>query len=380
MRNGPLDVVMIGTKGAPATFGGVERHVEELGARLAQRGHRVTVHCRRSYVGEDQPDIVEYRGMRLVTTGSVATKHLDALTHSASSTLRTTLVEKPDIVHYHAIGPSVFSLLPRLRPGTKSVVSVHGLDWQRDKWSGAASRLLRLGEWTSGRFPNATVCVSRSLEAHYRAEFPRKDVVYIPNGVPIPEVRPAEKIESDFGLEAGSYILFVGRFVPEKAPELLLEGFRRVDTDLRLVLAGGAQHDDAYEAELRAIGANDPRVVFTGFVGGATLDELYSNAALFVLPSRLEGLPISLLEAMSYGTPTLASDIDCHVEVIGEDGEFGRLFRADDVGDFERGLVKALADPDKAEKAEAAREMVRREYRWDDVVDNVESLYRRLLR
>jgi glycosyltransferase involved in cell wall biosynthesis len=369
----PLRITMIGTKGVPATFGGVERHVEELGARLVERGHKVTVHCRRSYSGSDAP--ASHRGMRLVTRGSVATKHFDALTHSALAAVEAT-VEGADVVHFHAIGPSIFSILPRLRRRSATVVSVHGLDYQRDKWGGVASRLLRVGEWTAGRFPDATICVSRSLEVHFRRRFAKRRIRYVPNGVPPATLRPARLIRDELGLDAGGYVLWVGRFVPEKAPELLLEAFAGVDTGKRLVLAGGAQFDDEYGARLERLAQSDPRVVLPGYVGGTLLEELYSNAALFVLPSRLEGLPIALLEAMSYGVPTLASDIDCHVEIIGSDEQYGRLCRAGDAADLRRGIEAALAaasEPDV--RAARARRMVERNYAWPDVVSKVEDVY-----
>lgn len=370
---------MLGTKGVPATFGGVERHVEELGARLVERGHDITVHCRRSYVGDEVPRIDEYRGMRLVTMPSLATKHLDALSHTAIAAAHATL-SRADVVHFHALGPSMFGFMPRVRRGRATVVSVHGLDHERDKWSPTASRLLALGEWSAGTFPHATICVSRTLADHFRARFERGRVIYVPNGVPIVESpAPPDEIRRRWGLEGGDYVLFMGRFVPEKSPGLLLEAFADTDLDLRLVMAGGAQHDDEYEARLRELAAADPRVILPGFVSGAMRDELYSNARLFVLPSRLEGLPIALLEALSYGVPSLASDIDCHVEVIGADERYGRLFRGGDRAGLARALQEAVSDPLARERAERARSMVAREYAWDDVVDATESLYLELL-
>lgn len=371
---------MLGTKGVPATFGGVERHVEELGARLVERGHDVTVHCRRSYVGDDVARVSEHRGMRLITMPSLATKHLDALSHTAMAAAHAS-VTRADVVHFHAIGPSIFAFMPRVRRRRATVVSVHGLDHERDKWSPAASRLLAMGEWSAGRFPHATVCVSRTLAEHFRARFPTARVEYVPNGVPaVDAATPPAEICSRWGLHGDDYVLFMGRFVPEKSPELLLEAFAATDLDLRLVMAGGAQHDDAYEARLGELAAADPRVVLPGFVSGTVRDELYSNARLFVLPSRLEGLPIALLEALSYGVPSLASDIDCHVEVVGADERYGRLFRGDDRADLSRKLVESASDPGARERAAAGRKMVAADYAWDDVVDRTESIYRDLTR
>jgi len=372
-----MKIVFLGTKGVPATFGGVERHVEELGARLAERGHDVTVHCRRSYVGS--ATAVTYRGMRLVTMPSVATKHLDALSHTALASVSATF-GKADIVHYHALGPSIFSFLPRLRRSRATVVSVHGLDHEREKWSPTASRLLRLGEYSAGHFPDATICVSRTLTRHFSEHFPGARVEYIPNGVPVPEKAvPADEIRRAWGLEPGSYVLFMGRFVPEKAPELLMEAFSETDLDMGLVMAGGAQHDPAYEAKIRDLAARDPRILLPGFVSGHVRDELYANAALFVLPSRLEGLPIALLEAMAHGVPVLASDIECHIEVLGSDQRYGRTFRTDDGADLTRALEELPDDSARAERAARAVDLVAAEFDWDDVVEATESLYRDLL-
>jgi glycosyltransferase involved in cell wall biosynthesis len=373
----PVDVMriaMIGQKGLPATYGGIERHVEELGTRLAAQGHDVTVFCRTSYANGGR----DHGGMRLRHLPTVSTKHLDALVHSALSTLAS-MIDPPDIVHYHALGPGMLAPLPRYLSRSKVVLTVHGLDHERAKWGSGAQAVLRAAAWMSARVPDATIGVSLALAEHYRSLYGRS-ITYVPNGVTPRQPQPPAEITTRFGLAEGSYLLFVGRLVPEKAPDLLIRAFRHVRDDLRLVIVGGSSFTDRYASVLRRLAAEDPRVILTGYVYGATLQELYSNAAAFVLPSLLEGLPLTLLEAASYGTPVVVSDIPPHVQVVQEDGPGRRLFRSGD----ERSLTEALRTTigEFVREREGARQFsgqVAEAYRWDDVARTTESIYRQLL-
>ena len=361
----------------PATFGGIERHVEEIGARLAARGHEITVFCRTNYVAERLP---EYRGMRLVHLRTVSSKHLDAIVHSALATA-SALGRGYDVVHYHALGPGTLSPIPRYLTRAKVVQTIHGRDDERSKWGGAAQRLLRAAGWMSGHVPDATIVVSRALEASYRERYGR-DTVYIPNGVEEPSGPVgSDEISTRFGLTPGSYLLFVGRLVPEKQPDALIRAFSRIGGDTRLVIAGGSSFTDDYTASLEALAARDRRVVMAGYVHGKLLAELYANAAAFVLPSTLEGLPLTLLEAASHGTPVVVSDIAPNLEVVGEDGPGRRVFPAGDEDALREALARVLADPD-AERAAAARlrAQVLATYSWDEAAEATERLYRTVLR
>lgn len=362
---------MIGQRGVPATFGGVEHHVEELGSRLAARGHEVIVFNRTNYV-EEQRD--EYRGMRVRNLPSVNSKHLDAIVHSGLSTVAA-MRDSVDVVHYHAIGLGIPAGLPRYLSRAKVVLTVHGLDSERAKWGRGARVVLKTAEWLSAKVPDATIVVSRSLADHYSRRYGRR-TWYIPNGVEEPTRRPAAEITERFGLTEGSYVLFVGRMVPEKAPDLLIRAFRQIPGDLRLVLAGGSSFTDEYVASLDELAAGDPRVVLAGYVYGPALEELYTNAAAFVLPSSLEGLPLTLLEAASYGTPVVASDIPPHLEIIGSEEPGRRLFHTDDEDGLVEALRRSLDDPEAERKgAESFRSEVLRTYRWDDVVEKTERVY-----
>jgi glycosyltransferase involved in cell wall biosynthesis len=377
----PLRIAMIGQRGVPATFGGIEHHVEELGARLVARGHEVTVFCRTNYVREP---LQEYRGMRLCHLPTVGTKHLDAIAHSARSTYAA-MREHYDIFHYHALGPGLLSVVPRFASRSKVVLTAHGLDYDRAKWGKGARSVLKFAAWMSARVPDVTIAVSRALADYYARRHDR-EAVYIPNGVPQMRSHPLSVLADgdgtrEMGLERGRYLLFVGRLVPEKMPDLLIRAFRRLPGDLKLVFAGGTSFTNDYVDSLLRLAAADPRVVFTGYVYGAVLEALYSNAAAFVLPSDLEGLPLTLLEAAASGTPVVVSDIPPHLEVLVTNGPGRRLFPTGDLDGLTDALRVVLADQEaEREGAAVLRQHVLRCYRWDDAVDATEAVYHRLVR
>jgi glycosyltransferase involved in cell wall biosynthesis len=373
--SGALRIAMIGTRGVPATFGGIERHVEELGARLVARGHEVTVFCRPNY---GRADLRSHRGMRLRSMPTVGTKHLDAIVHSGLSTLGA-MAASFDVLHYHAIGPGMLAAVPRYLARAGVVLTVHGRDAERGKWGRGAKAFLGVADWLSARVPDATIVVGRHLERHYHDAHGRR-TVYVPNGVEAARPTPASGVLSRLGLRPGRYLLFVGRLVPEKAPDLLLEAFRRLPGDHRLVLAGDSSFTDRYTTHLRELAGHDPRVVLPGYVYGRELQELYSNAAAFVLPSQLEGLPLTLLEAASFGLPVVASSIPPHLEVLGSGGPGRRLHRPGDAEGLGAALGQVLADP-AAERAAAAalRDRVLRSYCWEDAARRTEAVYRAVL-
>lgn len=355
---------MIGQKGVPATHGGVERHVEELGARLVQLGHEVTVFTRRNYTPHK---LHEHRGMQLVSLPTIGTKHLDAIVHSMFATLAC-WGGGYDIVHYHAVGPCLVSPLARLR-GRKVVATIHGQDWRRGKWGGLASRILRLGEWMALHVPHATISVSETLAATYTAVGAQR-VTYIPNGI---SINPGDDtaVLRDAGVEPGRYVLFAGRLVPEKGGHHLLQAWNQLETSLKLVVAGDTSHSDSYVDSLRSLAGDS--VFFTGYEYGARLAALFRHCALFVLPSDLEGLPIVLLEALAYGAPVLASDIAPNVEVLGENGEY---FKAGDATQLAVRLGECLErQADLRVRAEAIRERALAEYDWSRVAEATSRLY-----
>jgi glycosyltransferase involved in cell wall biosynthesis len=369
---------MVGQRGLPATYGGVEHHVQELGARLAALGHEVIVYCRPNY---SPTPVDRFRGMRLRHLKTMDSKHFEAIVHSGSATVAA-IRDKVDIIHYHALGPGLVAPLPRWGSRARVVQTVHGLDQDRSKWGRVASRVLGLACWMSARVPNATVVVSRSLQDYYWDEHHRS-TAYIQNGVTVSHHRTqSSTILEDLGLQPGGYVLFVGRLVPEKAPDLLLRAFRRLEReDMKLVIAGGSSFTAEYVELLEQLASEDDRVVMPGYVHGDKLDDLYNNAALFVLPSDVEGMPLTLLEAVSRGTPVLASDIPPHLEVLRVDGPGRRIFRQSDEADLLAKMEDALSHP-RVERsgAEPAMESLQEHYNWDDAALALDGLYQAVMR
>lgn len=367
----PLRIAMVGSRGVPATFGGIEHHVEELGSRLVERGHEVIVYARPNYL---ESPIEEYRGMRVKVLPTVDSKHLDAIVHSGVSTAAA-IRERVDVIHYHAIGPGIPGVLPRFASHAKVALTVHGRDGERAKWGRGARMVLSTAEWMSAKVPDATIVVSKDLQRHYKDAYERR-TWYIPNGVEPRDRLPAREITERWGLTEGSYVLFVGRLVPEKAPDLLIRAFGHVPGDTRLVIAGGSSFTDEYVGSLEALAATDERVVMAGYVYGDTLTELYANAAVFVLPSALEGLPLTLLEAASFGSPLVASDIPPHLEIVSEDAPGHRVFTSGSEDGLAAAIARSRADgPAERAAAELFRADVLERYRWDRVVDETEHVY-----
>ncbi len=360
-----MKVAFIGQKGIPASYGGVERHVEELATRVSKRGHEACVYNRHHY-NASPPS--RYEGVWVVTLPSVATKHLDTITHVAACTAHA-VANGADVVHYHAVGPALLSWIPRLR-GIGTVVTIHGRDWQRPKWGGPASRALQAGEWMAMHAPHETIVVSRSLTEELSAKYGRP-ARYIPNGITL-EAHEDASILEELGLESKGYILFASRLVPEKGAHYLAQACREMQPDVTLVIAGDSSFSDDYATELRD-SCSRQRVVFPGYVYGPRLAALFRHAALFVLPSDVEGLPIVLLEALGYGTPVLVSDIPPNREVL---NGFGRMFAAGDVGDLRRQLALALDDLRALQdEAAAASVSVLASYDWDVVADTTIDVY-----
>lgn len=361
---------MIGQKGIPATYGGIEKAVEEISTRLVRRGHKVTVFTRPHYKTVNGT----YRGVSIRVLPSLNTKHLDAISHTLLSTLYS-LFAFFDIVHYHALGPSLLSFAPRLF-GIPTVVTVHGLDWQREKWGRGAKAALKVGECCSVNFPNETVVVAKTLRRYFLSKY-RRRVHYIPNGVKVSGKIPLNALKR-YGLNGGDYILFVGRLVPEKGCHYLIEAFRRTEAEHRLLIVGGSSATADYIEHLKGRAKDDQRIIFAGYLYGKELQEAYSNAYLFVLPSTLEGLPIVLLEALSYGNCVLASDIPANLEVLkpSENKKYGFLFRSGDEDDLYKKLEYLIANPDRVIEYKAeAEDLLRREYDWERVVDAYERIY-----
>ncbi len=371
-----MRVAFIGLKGLPTPWTGVEHHVERLGRGLVAAGHEVTAYVRPSYT---PPGLRELGGIRLRRLPTVRSKHLDASVHTLLSSVDATF-RRFELIHYHCIGPGAFSFLPRLS-GRRVVCTVHRLDWQAEKWGWFARCCLRAGERATVLSAHRLIVVSQELQQYFRERY-GCEAVFIPNGSDPVERRRPHDITERWGLKGDDYVLFVGRLSPEKRVDCLVQAFRALDqprgdgTHVKLVVAGGFNATEEHVATLRKLAGDDPTIIFTGFVTGPLKEELFSNAALFVLPSRIEGMPIVLLEARQYGLCCLASDIAPHRAIV-RDGIDGRLFAADDSTALAVAMGELLADPAvRYRLGEAGRQRAAQRPSWGAVVAATEAVYR----
>ncbi len=357
--------------------GGVEIVVKELCTRMAQQGCQVTCYNRSGHhvSGAEYDDIdnTNYEGIRQKCVPTIEKKGLAAVSSSFFAALYSAF-GKYDVVHIHAEGPAFFCWIPKLF-GKRVVNTIHGLDWDREKWRGSiASKFIRGGEKNAVKYADEIIVLSKGVQDYFKETYGR-ETHFIPNGVNRPQIREANLITEKFGLKKDSYILFLGRLVPEKGIRYLVEAFKNVKTDKKLVIAGGSSDTDSFMAELKELANGDDRILFTGFVQGAMLDELYSNAYIYTLPSDLEGMPLSLLEAMSYGNCCLVSDIPECAEVV-EDKAL--IFKKADVQDLQEKLQDACDHPKKVDAhKEQAADFICKKYNWDEVVKETMKLYKR---
>ena len=371
-----MRIVMFGHKRIPSREGGVEIVVQELATRMAMLDHKVTCYNRGGHhVSGAQFDntVADNLGnIRLKTLWTMDKKGLAAVTSSISGALLSSF-SGTDIVHIHAEGPAVMCWLPKLF-GKRVVVTVHGLDWQREKWKGGfGAKYIHMGEKMAVRFADEIIVLSKNVQQYFENTYHRKTVM-IPNGVTKPKLCDAEVITSKYGIHKNEYILFLGRLVPEKGVHYLIEAYQKVKTEKKLVIAGGTSDSGDYEQRLRDSARGNKNIIFTGFVQGRILEELYSNAYAYVLPSDVEGMPLSLLEAMSYGNCCLSSDIPECVEVI---EDHGCTFLHKNIRDLAAKLQQLCDEPDTVQRYKAsAREFICGKYNWDDVTDQTLKLYR----
>ncbi len=363
-------IAVTGLRGVPASWGGVEHHCEEIYSRLAARGHDIDIYARTSYV---RKDIHVYKGMHIIRLPTINRTGLEAFVHTFLSVL-CILWNNPDIIHIYCQGPCLFSWLPRLfRPRMKVFFTCLGLDWQRKKWSPPASLIIRLGEVFSSVFPHYRIMVSRELARYYGNCYGTR-VHYIPSGVRKMERRPPRFIRK-FGLSGRDYFLSVGRLVPEKRVDDIIRAFIRKERRSKLVIVGESAGTDDYVARLQAMAEGRDSVIFVGYRFGSSLEELFSNARAFVTASELEGLPLTMLEAMSYGLPCIASDIPPHGEILKyQPGLMFPMGREEPLS----GLMDRLEEMDDSEltaMGKQAMTILDTEFNWDKISEATERLY-----
>lgn len=371
----PLRIAMFGHKRIPSREGGVEIVVEELCTRLVRDGHTVVCYNRAGHhVSGAEYDAKiknQYKGIKLKTVPTIEKKGLAAVSSSFFAALCCAL-GRYDVVHIHAGGPAFFAWLPKLF-GKKVVVTIHGIDWQREKWkNGFGSKFIRQGERNAVKYADEIIVLSKGVQDYFQETYGRK-THFIPNGVNRPAIKNAEIITEKYGLTKDSYFLFLGRLVPEKGIRYLVEAFKQIKTDKKLVIAGGSSDTDEFACKLKELSKSDSRIIFTGFVQGEILDELYSNAYVYTLPSDLEGMPLSLLEAMSYGNCCLVSDIPECTEVVENKAV---IFKKSNVSELVRKLQENCDNSRKVrELKKVASNFILNKYNWDDVVKKTEIIY-----
>lgn len=374
-KKNKFNIAMLGQKRIPSREGGVEVVVEELATRMVKNGNNVTCYNRRGHhvSGKeyDARKIKEYKGIRIKTVPTINCRGLAAMSSSVFAAIRAAF-GKYDVVHFHAEGPCAMFWLPKLF-GKRCIATIHGLDHMRAKWGKLASTYIMLGEKCAAKHADEIIVLSKGVKDYFKETYNR-DTVYIPNGVNRPEIKGTNEIEEKWGLKKDSYILYLGRLVPEKGIKYLVEAFKDVKTDKKLVIAGGSSDTDEFSNELKEMAGDDERIIFTGFVQGEPLDELYGNAYIYTLPSDLEGMPLSLLEAMSYGNCCLVSDIEECASVV-EDKAI--VFEKSNVEDLRKKLQEACDDNEIVENYKKnAADFICEKYSWDDVVEKTMELYR----
>lgn len=368
MKNKNLKIAMIGHKRIPTREGGVEVVVEELAERMVRRGLSVDAYNRWDNMSRTPEQPREHKGIRIIKVPTFKASSLNAFVYSVLASVRA-LFGRYDCIHYHAEGPCAMLWLPKLF-GIRTVATIHGLDWQRSKWGGFSTWYLKLGEKCAARFADEVIVLSENNRQYFEENYGRR-THYIPNGAPVhDEIYEPREIKERFGLDKGEYVLFLARIVPEKGLHYLIEAFKKIDTDKRLVIAGGLRHGDEYTERIKAMVSGDSRIILADFVSGRLLNELFSNCLVYVLPSDVEGMAMSLLEAVSFGAQCLVSDIPENLEVV---GDYMPSFTHGSAESL-REELKKLIDGESDNEYDGAGEILA-VHDWERITDETISLY-----
>jgi len=372
-----MKIAMIGHKRIPSREGGIEVVVEELSKCLVNKGHDVEVYNRRGkHVANrnlTQYSKHYYEGIKIISIITINKKSLDALIYSFLATLRA-LFGKYDLIHYHAMGPCVMLIIPHML-NIRTIVTIHGLDWQRVKWGGLAKKYLLLGEKIAAKYADEVIVLSKNVQDYFLETYNR-ETHYIPNGIIVAHPIEAEVINNKYGLKRNNYFLFLARIVPEKGLHYLIEAYQNLNTDIKLVIAGGSSHSDEYMEKIKSLVEKDTRIIMTGFVEGKEREELYSNCLAYILPSDIEGMPLSLLEAMSYGRKCLVSNIAENIEVIQNSGY---VFEKGNVISLLHQLKEILSEEDSVDSGNCPNYDLSK-FNWDIITERHIHLYSNTLK
>ena len=373
-----MKIAMIGHKAIPSTRGGIETVLTNICPLMVESGNEVVCYNRTTDRPEKEfeKDMVngEYKGVKLKKARTLKIKGISAMLASFSAAIACSF-SKCDIVHFHAEGPSAAMVIPKFF-GKKCVATVHGLDWQREKWGGGfASKYIKHGEKTLVKRADAVIVLSESARQYFEQTYGRKTVV-IPNGISRPRLLSDDIIKEKYGLCRESYICMVARLTKEKGVHYLIEAYKRLDTDKKLVICGDTSDTDDYVAQLKSMAGDNKNIIFTGFISGDTLGQIYSNSYAVCLPSDLEGMSISLLEALSYSNAVLCSDIPENTSVC---GNAALTFKKGNVDDLAQKLDFLLKNPKTAEKLRGnSAEYVFSRFSWQNTAELTTELYEKI--
>jgi glycosyltransferase involved in cell wall biosynthesis len=379
MRKQPLlKVAIIGAKNFPANYGGIETACENLYKRLAKKQMKVLFFCRSEKFKFEK---INYNGLKVINFPVLELPGIATFLHCFIATVLATFSDAT-IIHFHAQGPAVFALIPKLlAPRKKIVFTCHGIDWQREKWGRLAKAIIKIGEVHSVKYTDCQIMVSESLTRHYQSTYGINPYT-LSNGVNKLEVRKLDYLKSKFGLEKNRYLLFIGRLVPEKAPDILIEAYSKIKTDIKLVIVGDCSENPKYKQYLEKLASKNSNIIFTSQLRGKNIPEVYSNALAYVSASKLEGNPITALEAMSYALPLIVSDIAPHKEILSlykNPHEF--CFKANSVAACRTMLDKVLETPLERiqQLGEESLQLVEQHFNWDTIADKTQYIYLREL-
>lgn len=366
-----MKIAYIGQKGIPMTQGGVEAHVENLAIEMANRGHDVYVYTRTHYTDKN---LKEYKGVHLISTPSLQTKNLDTITHTLFSTIHA-LFQKYDVIHYHSVGASLLSFIPKIFTHAKIVGTFHCIDRFHQKWGWFAKLMLFLGEWTICKFPHETISVSPHIQKYCLEKYNKK-TTFIPNGFKIEEDK-CEDVLKKFNIKPKKYFLCVSRLIRHKGIHYLIGAYKKLKTqDYQMVIVGDTFYNNDYKQELLELSSDNKNIIFTGTQIGRNLNELFTNAYAYILPSEDEGLSISLLEAMAHEIPTITSDIEANQYFI--EKELIYSFKNKNSEDLKEKMSLMIQDYDSAtSKAKQSAKYIKENFAWEKVGNQIQDLYKK---
>lgn len=359
-----MKIAMIGHKRIPGREGGIEVVVEELATRMAKKGNEIIVYNR---ISRKVKKIKEYNNVKIINIPTIEKKSTDAIIYSFIASLHSIFCDY-DVIHYHGIGPSVMSIIPHLF-GKKIIVTVHGLNYKTPKWKGLGAKVMLLGEKITAKYADEIIVLSKEQQRYLKEKYKRESV-YIPNGTTLLDIPKSDLIKKKWNLNKKQYILFLSRIVPGKGLEHLIKAYKKVKTDIPLIIAGGTAFVDEFYSKICDSIKEDSRIKMIGFVEGNELSELYSNAKLFVFPSEAEGMPMCLLEALSFNTPCLVSDIPENMEV---GTKYVRSFKVADTEDLQKQLEICLKEDNILKNN--SRDYIKEKYNWDNIVEQTLNIY-----